>query len=330
MKFCGRSHVKALIMYNITTVTVNPAIDVAATTDRVVPGPKLRCGPSRIDPGGGGINVARTIAKFGGEAKAVIAVGGPTGERLISMVQGDGVTTVAVPAAGQTRQNLAVTDAQTGAQYRFSLASDPWGPQDVDRVIASIKANTKPNGFVVLSGGLAPGMPDGFHGRMQSELDGITDKIIVDTCDPALSELIARPHAPLHVLRLDRNESAIAASRDISGIDEYFEFGASLIARGVAKIVVIGQGAQGSMLVTRNRQIFCHAPDVQVASKIGAGDAFVGAFVLSLARDEPLERALQWGVAAASATVGTEGTALCTLQSAQSLLPHCRVEAFNP
>lgn len=316
-------------MTDILTVTVNPAIDLATSTDRVVPGPKLRCGPSRVDPGGGGINVARAIAKFGGEAKAVVAVGGQTGEQLISMVQGDGVTAIAVPVVGQTRKNLAVTDAQTGEQYRFSLASDPWGPQDVDQVIASIAANTKADGYVVLSGGLASGMPEGFHGQVQAKLSGITDKIIVDTYGPALSELIAHPHAPFHLLRLDLNEATIAAGRDLGGIDACFAFGANLIDRGVAKIVVIGRGAQGSMMVTRDRHVFCHAPHVQVASKIGAGDAFVGAFVLSLARDGPLERALQWGVAAASATVGTEGTALCTLESAKSLLPHCRVEDFT-
>jgi len=52
-------------MTEILIVTVNPAIDVATSTEHVEPDRKLRCGTARVDPGGGGINVARTITKFG-------------------------------------------------------------------------------------------------------------------------------------------------------------------------------------------------------------------------------------------------------------------------
>jgi hypothetical protein len=34
----------------------------------------------RLNPGGGGVNVARVIQRLGGEALAVYALGGPTGE----------------------------------------------------------------------------------------------------------------------------------------------------------------------------------------------------------------------------------------------------------
>lgn len=313
-------------MTEILTVTVNPAIDIATATDHVMPGPKLKCGPTRLDPGGGGINVARAITKFGGDATAVVAVGGATGEQLISMVRADGVTSIPVTVTGQTRQNLAVTDTQSGAQYRFSLPGDQLSPQDETNIINAIKANASRDGFVVLSGGIAPGMSVGFHGRVQTELSAITNKIVVDTCDPALSHLIAAPDSPFHVLRLDQHEAALAARRNLHTLHECFEFAADLITRRVAKIVVIGRGSKGSLMASQDRQLFGHAAKVAVKSKIGAGDAFVGGLTLHLSRGEPLERALQWGVAAACATVGTEGTALCTLQAVETLLPQCRIE----
>lgn len=316
-------------MTDILTVTVNPAIDVATSVDRVVAGPKLRCGPSHVDPGGGGINVARTITGLGGTANAIVAVGGATGEQLIGMVEDCGVATVAVPVTGQTRQNLAVNDAHTSKQYRFSLASDAWSPDDTGRMIQTIKAQATPGGIVVLSGGLAPGMPVGFHRDVQNKLAGITDTIIVDTCDPSLTDLITNANAPLHVLRLDHNEAALAADRQLDSISDCFDFGVGLVERGVAKIVIIGHGEHGSLLVTRGSRLFCHAATVQVVSKIGAGDAFVGAFTLRLARGEPLEYALQWGVAAASATVERQGTSLGSLRATQELLPLCRIESFS-
>lgn len=317
-------------MTDILTVTVNPAIDVATSAPHVVPGPKLRCGPARIDPGGGGINVARAIARFGGSAQAVMAVGGPTGKTLVSMVRAEGVVPIPVTVSGRTRQNLAVTDEATGEQYRFSLLSDEWSALDQNNVINTIKSYAPQDGLVVLSGGLAPGMSVDFHARLQLVLRNTATRIILDTCEPALSYVIANSTTPYHVLRLDQHEASLAAGRDLSDLAENFAFGERLIAGGVAEIVVIGHGAKGSVLVSRDMRLFCHSAKVQVASKIGAGDAFVGGFTLSMARGEPLQDALRWGVAAASATVATPGTAMCTLAEAEALLPECRLEAFAP
>jgi 6-phosphofructokinase 2 len=50
-------------MAAIVTLTMNPALDIATTTDLVVPTEKLRCGEPRYDPGGGGINVARAASQ---------------------------------------------------------------------------------------------------------------------------------------------------------------------------------------------------------------------------------------------------------------------------
>lgn len=54
-------------MPEIVTITLNPAVDVATSIERVVDTRKLRCSPARRDPGGGGINVARVIQRLGGE-----------------------------------------------------------------------------------------------------------------------------------------------------------------------------------------------------------------------------------------------------------------------
>ena len=48
-------------MTDIVTLTMNPAIDLSTSVDRVVPVRKLRCEGLRRDPGGGGINVARVV-----------------------------------------------------------------------------------------------------------------------------------------------------------------------------------------------------------------------------------------------------------------------------
>ena len=94
----------------------------------------------------------------------------------------------------------------------------------------------------------------------------------------------------------------------------------------VAEIVVTGRGAEGSVLASRDTHLFGRTPPVAVRSKIGAGDTFVGAFTLSLSRGENLSEALCRGVAGASASVSTEGTALCTQADAEALVAQCQIE----
>lgn len=316
-------------MTRILTVTVNPALDLSTTVDRVVAGPKLRCGPTLTDPGGGGINVARTIVKLGGHATALFSVGGATGAVLTSRVRAEGVDVLPVPVKGDTRQNFAVTDTSNTEQYRFNLLSHPIDAEDDAKLIAAVVAATPPDSIVVLSGGLAPAMTADFHARVQAALGGCGARVIVDTCDPALAHLLAHPPAkPFHVLRMDQHEADTAAGRPLVTMSDNLTFMAELIERGVADTLVIGKGAQGSVLATRSARFFCHAAKVPVRSKIGAGDSFVGAFTFGLAGGDTPQRALQKGVAAACATVQSEGTALCARADFDALLPLCELEGL--
>jgi 6-phosphofructokinase 2 len=63
----------------IVTLTVNPAVDVAADAAEVRPVHKIRTFDERYDPGGGGINVARVVHELGGDTMAMFAAGGVTG-----------------------------------------------------------------------------------------------------------------------------------------------------------------------------------------------------------------------------------------------------------
>ena len=78
-------------MQAVVTLTMNPALDIATSTDRVVPTHKLRCAMPRYDPGGGGINVARAVHALGGDAVAIFPVGGPAGAMIRHQLEQAGV-----------------------------------------------------------------------------------------------------------------------------------------------------------------------------------------------------------------------------------------------
>ena len=313
---------------DILTITLNPAVDLATHVAKVIAGPKLRCATPRFDPGGGGVNVARAVCKMGGSARALVAVGGAMGARLLDLLAAGGIPTVPVPVSGETRQSFAVTDDSTGAQYRFSVPGQWLTLADADRLLAAIMQQSTQDGFVVISGSPAPCLPIDFQSQIITALTPKGARIIVDTSGPALDQLIANPKEPLYLLRVSHSEAVEAAGHAMPTVGESVAFAADLVGRDVAKMVVIGRGAEGSVLVCGDQRFFCHAPVVEVRSKVGAGDTMVGAMTLALARGDAPERALQWGVAAASASVGTEGTALCDLDAAQRWFDQCRLEAL--
>mgnify|MGYP001814574027 FL=1 len=274
------------------------------------------------------MNVARAIHKLGGAVSALVAVGGVSGQRLMQLLTQEGVPVHPVPVSGETRQSLAVTDEETGGQYRFSLPGHILTKEDGTRLVSEIAAMVQQGCYVVLSGGAAPGLGDDFPEHVQAAIAARTDKLIVDTSKTALIRLVQRPAQPLHILRLDKREAVNAAGHPLNALEDCVAFAERLIDRGVARTIVTSREAEGSILVTEGARYSCRGPEVKVVSKVGAGDAFVGVLTLALADGQSPSVALQWGVAAATATMGTEGTTFCVRRVVQSYLPACDVVEF--
>src|SRR4051812_22012576 len=118
-------------MKPIITLTVNPAIDVAAAVPKVFPNHKLRCGVERRDPGGGGINVSRAIRLLGGGSVAYYLAGGPSGDMLDALLDAEGLAHRRLRIGDWTRESFTATEEATGHQFRFVLrgpylTTDEW------------------------------------------------------------------------------------------------------------------------------------------------------------------------------------------------------------
>jgi PEP-utilizing family enzyme/pfkB family carbohydrate kinase len=130
----------AAAMATIVALTMNPALDIATSTDRVEPTHKLRCSVPRYDPGCGGINVARAVHALGGDAVAIFPVGGPAGEMIRHMLQQEGVAHHTIPISGFTRESLAIEELTSGKQFRLILPGPELSPADQERCLDELSA----------------------------------------------------------------------------------------------------------------------------------------------------------------------------------------------
>lgn len=303
----------------ILTLTLNPALDMATEVPDIIPGHKLRCTDPHLDPGGGGLNVSRAIKALGGDSLALVALGGLTGDRLAGLIRAEGVTFLSILGPGETRQSLTVTENSTGRQFRFMLPGPVWGDAERARVLTVLSATARPGGFSVISGSQPPGVPVDFPAQLAASMEG--SRVVLDTSGAALVQAVAHPIPGLEVLRMDGEEAEELATHPLPTLADTADFAATLVARGVAKRVIVARGAEGNVLAEAGQRLFAPAPRVTVRSTVGAGDSFVAAFVLCLARGQDAGPALTMASAAAAAAVMTDATRLCRAEDVMRLMP---------
>ena len=75
----------------IVTLTLNPAIDISSEAEQVRHTRKTRTFNEAVEPGGGGINVARVLHRLGCDVCALFLAGGTTGKALDNLLQRAGI-----------------------------------------------------------------------------------------------------------------------------------------------------------------------------------------------------------------------------------------------
>ena len=302
-------------MGTIITLTMNPALDIATSTDRVVPTHKLRCAPPRYDPGGGGINVARAVHALGGDTAAIFPVGGPAGEMIHHLLDQEGVRHHPIAIAGFTRESLAVEDRQSGEQFRFILPGPEVSDADQERCLDQLSAAAAAADFIVASGSLPLGVPEDFYSRVAGLAQKLGRRLVLDTSGAALKQA---GHG-IYLLKPSLRELQDLAGAEIRTECEQEQAAREVIAQGRSEIVVLSLGAEGALLVTAEECERFAAIPVEARSTVGAGDSMLAGIVLGLSRALPLRKAVRFGLAAGAAALLGSGTELCQRSDVERL-----------
>jgi 6-phosphofructokinase 2 len=309
-------------MTDIFTLTMNPAIDKSTTVKRVAPNRKLRCGPPRREPGGGGLNVSRALERLGGDSVALYLAGGPTGRILGELLEEEGLTCAPMDMEGWTRENLTVREEEEeNAQYRFSMQGPEVAEDEWKACLEALTEFDPPPKYLVASGSLPPGVPADFYARAAVIARDRQIRFILDTSGDALKEgleegvFLVKPN-----LRELGALTGMSVAEEESDFEEKQAEGArEILERGGAEAVMVSMGSAGALLVARDETRRIPSPTVRIRSRVGAGDSMVAGVVLGLTRDFPLSKAALFGVAAGAAAVMTPGTELCRRRDAEAL-----------
>lgn len=299
----------------IVTLTFSPCIDKSASVASLVPEKKLVCSAPKLEPGGGGINVARALKRLGIAATAVYPSGGYSGKFLDHLMRNEGVDAVLIETEKETRENIIIVDESSNNQYRFGMPANTLHEPEWKRCLGAIKEIDGIR-FLVVSGSMAPGVPLTVFAELSALAKQKKAKLVVDTSGNALKEAVQHG---VYLLKPNLGElSALAGVEKIES-EQVAATARLVIEKYHCEIIVVSMGKEGAMLITSNEVFIAKSPEVHRKSTVGAGDSMVAGILYSLSQQPDLERALQYGVACGTAATMNPGTELCHKEDADRL-----------
>lgn len=302
-------------MLPIVTITFSPCIDKSTSVPSLIPEKKLKCAAPKLEPGGGGINVARALRQLGATALAIFPSGGYTGKFFNHLLDEEGVPSVIIETANETRENIIVLDESANKQYRFGMPGTELSEKEWHQCLEAVEKTGNVE-FIVASGSLPPGVPLDIYARLARIARNKKVKLIVDTSGEALEYAVREG---VYLVKPNLGELATLAGAGSIGINEAGEVAKDVILKNACGIIIVSLGGGGAILVTRNEKYRAVPPPVNRKSTVGAGDSMVAGIVYSISKGMQLKQALQYGVACGTAATMNPGTELCHKEDADRL-----------
>lgn len=227
--------------------------------------------------GGGPFNVARTIARLGGDVTFLGALSTDRfGDRFAQQLLDDGVSPAAtVRTDAPTTLAVAEIDDHGSATYRFylagtsapSLAEVPPAARACEAFhVGTLGLVLEPMATTLV--GLVHSLPDDV---LVMTDPNCRDRVIHDR-DAYLARL-ADVHTRTHVVKISTDDAEYLAP-GVPAVD----LAGELVAAGVRAVLVTG-GSEAAWVVSAFGVTKVPTVSVEVADTIGAGDSFGGAFL---------------------------------------------------
>jgi len=310
---------------HIVTLTMNPAIDVSASVRQMVPEHKIRCLKTRRDPGGGGINVARVLRRFGADPLAIFPMGGPSGHMLERLVAAEEVRHQSFMITRDCRANFTANELESGKQFRFVLPGPTLGEEEWTAGLGLMTAAAS-SGYAVASGSVPRGVPNDFYARLARNLRiSGGARLVLDTSGMPLKQAM---DVGVYLVKPSLSEFSDLLGEGTPDRAACYRAAKNLVTNGKAEIVALTLGPDGAMLISRDVSLFAEAVPVTVRGTVGAGDSFLALLVLSLANRESLSEAFRQACAAGAAALLSPGTGLASPDVVAQLAPQVQIQTL--
>lgn len=309
----------------ITSVSLNPCIDLTLSVDGFVYGGLNRVLAEQADAGGKGMNVALAAARLGAPASCVGFIQEESASLFAGKLSENGVAADFVRLPGRARTNIKLRDEKTGLITEINQSGRPVADARLNEMKARIAAHAKPGDYMVFAGSLPPGCPDDFYAQLIEIATKNGCQCALDADGPRFSEgLKARPF----LVKPNRYELELMMGERLDSMDQICRAALSVIARGV-RVVAVSLGPEGAFITDGREGYAARGLGVEVRSTVGAGDSMVAALTVGIHGGKSLEEAFRMGMACSAAACMAEGTRTFETQDYERLLPQVVIRRIS-
>lgn len=307
-------------LFEVVTVTLNPAIDQTLTVDSFTLQGTHRIDHKQTDPGGKGINVSRALAQLGIPSMAMGFIGEDNEALFTSRMEQQGIATDWIRCPGETRQNIKVWDPSANAITELNDAGFTVPPSALRSLWKKLQNLPSQVQWVALSGSIPPGVQETIYRDMIHLLKKQGKQVLLDTSGRALMEGITA--CPFLIKPNEEEMQQLNPGNET--LSEQIE---ALHQKGISHIF-LSLGAKGAIGSSPQEHWMATPPPIASKSTVGAGDAMVAAILQSLIKGRPLPKTLSWGVASGTAAASQSGTDFGTLEEIRTLEKQVQLEAL--
>ena len=308
----------------ILTTTPNPCVHKIVSFDgdpagRVV----VRPVRSRWQGGGKGINAARAAHRLGAEVRALTTHGGVAGRILLDGLAAEGIATIGVEVAAETRMSTFIHGVDVGTFREYLEHGGPVDAREEARLRGAFAAALDEATLVTLNGSLPEESFEGLWEWAVHEADGRGRRVVVDTYGPA-----ARAAAEAGPWLLKANRSEVEGSFGVAIDDDAAreEFARARLRDG-CRHVLVTDGARGAWLYSAEGRHRFVPPQIEELNPVGSGDAMAGALAARLDAGDALVDAVRVGVAAGAANATRVGVCDFELAEVEALVARVEVRS---
>ena len=308
----------------IATLTLNPCLDVSYEFSSLIADQKVSVDHTRFDPGGNGINVGRALKILGLVATNCCLLAGEIGN-LVERLLGQYLDNLqATRMGGETRINCTILEKNPRVQYELDGIGPHVDAEALEEVVTNFLKGAQ-GGLGVLTGSIPDGVPDQVYGDVVERLRQHGARAIVDTKGPMLRHALT--HHPF-LIKPNRYELEMLCGHQLPTLEAVAKEARRLQEGGVS-YVCVSLGGEGAVLVGPENAYHATAPQLQVRSTVGAGDALLGGLAAAFAQGHDPADALRLGVCCGSGTAEKPGTGIFARQDLDDLMERVQISPLD-
>ena len=305
----------------IYTVTLNPAVDYYMDMNKLEEGELNKVNNSYTLAGGKGINVSKVLKNFGIESMALGFCGGFTGEYIRADLNKYGIKDNFILLEEDTRINVKIKTEKKETEIMGK--SPKILKQNIDALL-SIIDSIEDNDILVLSGSVPSSVKEDIYKDIIDKTKSKNNvRVIVDSRDNAFKIAVKEK---VFLTKPNKKELSEYFGKDIRSVYDIIVYAQQLVKDG-SENVIVSFGKEGSIIVNKDEAYIGNAPDGELVSSVGAGDAMVAGIVYGISQNLSIIDAYKYAIASGTATAFSEG--LTTFENMNNLLDKVEVKKIN-